>query len=376
MKALIVDIEGKYAIAMTKKGTFIKVKNTGKYTVGYEADLPPAIFLNAKLMAGIASAAIFLIAVGLGFFFYINPYSYVNIDINPSIEITANIFDRIINVTALNDSAQKIINDLSVKNKALDLGVEQVVSSAVRNGYLQDEKTNAIMLTVTSTNESKNKQLQEKVAEVVENKIKSDKIDSEIVVEEVTEKSRSEAIKQGVSPGKLKLAQQLTELDPKLKTKDVVNKPVKEILKSIRQHTKPEKPDKKDNKNIDNKDKNNNKNSNENKNNDIKESKNNKNNNDASNDKNNKNNKNNNKNPDSHIKKDTEKNADKVKNSTPDNMKPKPNDKDKDKDKTQTNEKKSTKEYKANTNKPAKEANDNVEKKQKTTEKKEPNIKK
>ncbi len=358
MKALIVDIEGKYAIAMTKKGTFIKVKNTGKYTVGYEADLPPAIFLNAKLMAGIASAAIFLIAVGLGFFFYINPYSYVNIDINPSIEITANIFDRIINVTALNDSAQKIINDLSVKNKALDLGVEQVVSSAVRNGYLQDEKTNAIMLTVTSTNESKNKQLQEKVAEVVENKIKSDKIDSEIVVEEVTEKSRSEAIKQGVSPGKLKLAQQLTELDPKLKTKDVVNKPVKEILKSIRQHTKPEKPDKKDNKNIDNKDNNSNKNSNENKNNDIKESKNNKN--------------NNNKNTDSHIKKDTEKNADKVKNSPPDNIKPKP----KDKDKTQTNDKKNTKEDKANTNKPAKEAKDNVEKKQKTTDKKEPNIKK
>jgi hypothetical protein len=297
----------------------------------------------------------------------------VNIDINPSIQITANIFDRIIKVTPLNDDAQKIIDGLFIKNKALDQGLDQVVSSAVKNGYLTDEETNAIMLTVTSINNSKNKQLQEKVAATVENKIKSDKIDSEILVEEVTEKGRSEAIKQGVSPGKLKLAQQLTELNPSLETKDLVNKPVKEILKSIRHYTKSEKTDKPDSKNTDSKNSKNNSNNNNSKNN------NNKNNNDKSNDNNNTTN-NNSSNKNNNIKKDTEKNSDKVKNppknsSTPDNIS-KTNSNDKDKDKITTSSKKKSKEDKTNTNKPANDAKGNVEKSQNTANKKNSDIKK
>ncbi|KNY27485.1 anti-sigma factor domain-containing protein [Pseudobacteroides cellulosolvens] len=296
MKALIVDIEGKYAVAMTKKGTFIKVKNTGKYTVGYEADLPSGILTNVKLMAGAASAAVFLLAAGLGIFFYTNPYSYINIDINPSVQITANIFDRIIKVTALNDDAQKIVEDLSIKNKVLDQGVEQVVNSAVKNGYLKDEKTNAIMLTVTSANSSKNKKLQEKVAVVVEKKIKLDKINSEVLVEEVNDKNRTEAVKQGISPGKLKLVQKLIGLDPSLKAEDLIDKPVKEILKAIRDYSKSQKTGKSDNSNnIPNGKNNNNYNTNNNSNNNNYNNSNNNKKNDK-NDKNNKNSKNNNNN--------------------------------------------------------------------------------
>ncbi|MCX7745246.1 MAG: hypothetical protein N2167_11865, partial [Flavobacteriales bacterium] len=106
----------------------------------------------------------------------------------------------VIDVTALNVDAQKIANELSIKNKTLDQGVEQLVGSAVKNGYLKDENTNAIMLTVTSTSDSKNKKLKAKVAVTVQKKFKSEKISSEVVVDEANEKSRSEAIKQGISP--------------------------------------------------------------------------------------------------------------------------------------------------------------------------------
>jgi hypothetical protein len=249
MKALIVDIEGKYAIAMTKEGTFMKVKNNGKFTVGYEAELPPRILANIKSMASAASVAILLLAVGLSFFLYNNPYSYINIDINPSVQITANIFDRIINVTALNIDAQKIVNELSIENKELDQGVEQIVGSAVKNGYLKDEKTNAVMLTVTSIGDRKSEKLQKKVAVAVEKKFKSEKVTSEVLVEKATEKSRSQAIKQGISPGKLKLVQKLIELNPNLKVNELKNKPVKEILESIRESTKSQKPSKPNNSN-------------------------------------------------------------------------------------------------------------------------------
>ncbi len=299
MKAIIVDIEGKYAVAMTKKGTFIKIKNNGKYTVGYEADITSGLFANVKLMTSAASAALFLLAVGLGIFLYTNPYSYINIDINPSVQITANIFDRVIKVTALNHDAEKIIEDLSIKNMNLDQGIEQVVGNAVKNGYLKDEKTNAIMLTVTSTSDRKNKKIQEKVSVVVEKKIKSDKINSEVLIEEVNDKSRNEAIKQGVSPGKLKLVQKLIGLDPSQKAEDLINKPVKEILNSIRYYSKSQKPAKQDNNNDSNK-----KDTTSNNKSNIKNSKNINNNNNINNNKNNNNNTNNNINNNSNKNKD------------------------------------------------------------------------
>ncbi|MDP4181040.1 MAG: hypothetical protein Q8942_08110 [Bacillota bacterium] len=238
MKALIVEIEGNYAVAMRPNGTFVKVKNSSKYSIGCEAEIPSMIFVNFKTLMSAASAALFLIVMGISFFLYNNPYSYVDIDINPSIEITTNVFDRIINVRALNPDAEKIINNLSFKNKVIEAGVDQIINKAIQNGYLKDERTDAIMLTVSGNSSSKNKKLQKVVLSTAQKKFKEEKINPEVLTEEVTSKKHDAAIKQGIYPGKLELVNKLLELNPKLQPDDLKSKSVKEIVKSIREYTK------------------------------------------------------------------------------------------------------------------------------------------
>lgn len=47
---------------------------------------------------------------------YMTPTSYISIDINPSIEIGVNAFDRVVEVTAENDDAKAIVEAVNLKN--------------------------------------------------------------------------------------------------------------------------------------------------------------------------------------------------------------------------------------------------------------------
>lgn len=50
MKGIIVDIKGKYAVAMTKDGSFVKIKAHSSFVVGCEADFNTAPQINTGLM--------------------------------------------------------------------------------------------------------------------------------------------------------------------------------------------------------------------------------------------------------------------------------------------------------------------------------------
>ncbi len=47
---------------------------------------------------------------------YYTPVSYISIDINPSIELSINAFDRVIDITANNEDGEKIISDTNLSN--------------------------------------------------------------------------------------------------------------------------------------------------------------------------------------------------------------------------------------------------------------------
>ena len=59
-----------------------------------------------------------LLAIGIGGnFWLLEPVSYVSIDINPSMELALNRFDRVISVTAYNPQGDELIKDLPLKWK-------------------------------------------------------------------------------------------------------------------------------------------------------------------------------------------------------------------------------------------------------------------
>lgn len=67
------------------------------------------------------------------------PVSYISIDVNPSIELALNRFNRVVSVKAYNEEAEEILNGLSLKWKEYTEAMEQIVDGKEMNAYLTDE---------------------------------------------------------------------------------------------------------------------------------------------------------------------------------------------------------------------------------------------
>jgi hypothetical protein len=80
MKAIIVDMKGKHAVALNNNGQFIKVKNTGNLNVGYEIDVSSkAIEFNRAVfykMGSVAAMLMVVLGLSVGVYSYNLPYNY------------------------------------------------------------------------------------------------------------------------------------------------------------------------------------------------------------------------------------------------------------------------------------------------------------
>lgn len=244
MKALIVEVSSKYAIALKNSGEFIRVRNNGRYAPGYEYDVSSDKSFNVKRLAKVASvAAVFFIALGMsyGAYSYSKPYSYVDIDINPSIELTVNKYDRIIDSKAFNEDGETLLTKVNFNNKRLESGVEVILASAIEHGFLKQDTENAVMLSVWSKNEKKALKIENEVEILTKERLETAKVETEVVVERIAQQRQADAEELGISPGKMLLIEKLIEAKPELKAEDLKDDTVKDILKSIKEEKKKDK---------------------------------------------------------------------------------------------------------------------------------------
>jgi len=269
MRGIIAEINGKYAIILAQDGSFKKIRVLSHMAVGSEIDLdqPSENIKVTRLISkvsAIAAGALFILGIGYGAYSYTVPYSYVDVDINPSIELTVNIYDRIIKMEALNDDGKKILENRNLKNTSLQSGVAQILSIALEQGYLKaGAKTkgssetgvsgndtvneanagsnakepiieNAVLLTVASNSGNKSEVLAKKLAEMASQKLEKDSVNSEVLVGEASVTQRNDARIFGVTPGKLVLIEDALESEPELKLEDLKKASVKDLIKKAK----------------------------------------------------------------------------------------------------------------------------------------------
>lgn len=236
MKAVIVDVGEKYSIALNKKGQFVKIKSNGHLKVGYEVNAPAPLSLitNTMRIASVAASLLFISGIGLGYYFINAPYSYVDVDINPSIEITSNIFDRIIKIEALNDDGKNILKLDKYNNESVGEGVQNIIKRAAEKGYIKNDVQNVILVTVSSKNEKKVENIKTDVSASIDvKKVVKSGTSTEVMMESTTLEKHDSARKMGMSPGKLSLIEEVIKEKPGLKIDDLKNKPVRDLVKSI-----------------------------------------------------------------------------------------------------------------------------------------------
>ncbi len=118
-----------------------------------------------------AAACICLVVTGGGYYHYnhLQVASCVEIDVNPSLRLSLNRMEKVLQVQALNEDGARLIEGSSLKGQPVGPAVGQVVDALVEQGYLgQDGQEHAILVSVSGKDMGKAEQLKAAVSADVE----------------------------------------------------------------------------------------------------------------------------------------------------------------------------------------------------------------
>ncbi|MCC8161530.1 MAG: anti-sigma factor domain-containing protein [Oscillospiraceae bacterium] len=144
MRGVVMSVKGRYAVLLTRDGDFVKIKNKN-YSAGDK------ISVSQSTGRVLAAAASFLVICG-GIGSYFTPAGYVSVDINPSLLMTVNIYDRVINVKALNDDANTLLENVSVKGKSAEDSLDALIKTSREIGYINENNNDVIVEVVSGIN--------------------------------------------------------------------------------------------------------------------------------------------------------------------------------------------------------------------------------
>lgn len=97
-----------------------------------------------------AAACVLLLLTGAGGWACFTPTSTVSIDVNPSLELNVNRFDRVVSVTGVNQEGQALAETLDLTFLPCTSAVEQLLDSPDLAGYLEEDP--AVAITVVGDN--------------------------------------------------------------------------------------------------------------------------------------------------------------------------------------------------------------------------------
>ena len=245
MKGIIVDKKGRYAVVLTGNGSFIKIKNKVDYKIGYEVEFKQKNFVDTRLLrkiSAVAAVSLFTLGLSYGAYSYTLPYSYVDVDINPSIELTANVFDVIIKTETFNEDGKQLLAKNNIKFKTLDAGISELMDSAIQQGYLKEDADNTVLLTITSKNDDKSEKLKESLESSTSKTLSKGNIKSSVLLQESTTQKHDEAKDKdkNISPGKMSLIEKAMKDEPQLKLDELKDASLKDIMKHIQEDEKEE----------------------------------------------------------------------------------------------------------------------------------------
>lgn len=235
MQGIVMEILGGKAVVMNGSGDFIQVRNRN-YTVGQQLKQNAHPATKPYRLAMAAAAALLVILSG-GIYAYCTPYAQMNVDVNPSIGMDLNVFNRIVAAYAYNEDAQKILTQLRLKNASVDTATRQMVEELVRQGYLADDGT--ILITTTSRDTVRSQVMLQAAIQTTEQAAANLQIRATVLGECLNNEVTARARTYGVSPGKLLLAEQYANTagdQGNAAILDAVNLPVQTLANGIRSH--------------------------------------------------------------------------------------------------------------------------------------------
>ena len=216
------DMSGVLSRCEARKGTVIPM--TTKKT-------------TKKRWTTLAAACLALVLLGGGGIFYQQAHavaSVVSLDVNPSIELKVSRSEKVLVCTPLNEDAKAILADMGdgadLKGAKLDVAVNAIVGSLVRNGYL-NSISSAIMISVEDNDTARAEKLQRELTSTVDGVLQTSEAKAAVLTQTLTQDAAREqqARENNISTGKAALVNRVLTINPSLKFDALAKLSVEEL---------------------------------------------------------------------------------------------------------------------------------------------------
>ncbi len=216
------DVSGALSRCEARKGTVINM-TTKKAT--------------KRSWTSLIAACLAVMLLGGGGLFYQQANavaSVVSLDVNPSIELKVNRSEKVLVCTPLNEDAKAILADMSngadLKGAKLDVAVNAIVGSLVRNGYL-NSISSAIMISVEDKDTARAEKLQRELTSTVDGVLQTSEAKAAVLTQTLTQDAAREqqARENNISTGKAALVNRVLTINPSLKFDALAKLSVEEL---------------------------------------------------------------------------------------------------------------------------------------------------
>ena len=216
------DMSGVLSRCEARKGTVIPM--TTKKT-------------TKKRWTTLAAACLAVMLLGGGGIFYQQAHavaSVVSLDVNPSIELKVSRSEKVLVCTPLNEDAKAILADMGggadLKGAKLDVAVNAIVGSLVRNGYL-NSISSAIMISVEDNDTARAEKLQRELTSTVDGVLQTSEAKASVLTQTLTQDAglAQQARENSISTGKAALVNRVLALNPALKFDALAKLSVEEL---------------------------------------------------------------------------------------------------------------------------------------------------
>ena len=216
------DVRGVLSRCEVRKGTVSSMK--ANHTI-------------KKKWATLVAACLAVILLGGGGVLYQQANaaaSVVSLDVNPSIELRVSRSEKVLACAPLNEDAKAILADMGggadLKGAKLDVAVNAIVGSLVRNGYLSSISS-AIMISVEDKNTARAEKLQRELTDAVDGVLQTNDAKASVLTQTLTQDAAREqqARENSISTGKAALVNRVLAINPALQFDALAQLSVEEL---------------------------------------------------------------------------------------------------------------------------------------------------
>ena len=160
--------------------------------------------------------------------------SVVSLDVNPSIELKVSRSEKVLACAPLNDDAKTILADMGdgadLKGAKLDVAVNAIVGSLVRNGYLSSISS-AIMISVEDKDTTRAEKLQRELTDAVDGVLQTSEAKASVLTQTLTQDTArdQQAQENNISTGKAALVNRVLAINPELQFDALAKLSVEEL---------------------------------------------------------------------------------------------------------------------------------------------------